>query len=79
MILIVRDGCDFCEPFKDMPGLTIARVVGGDWMGTYVEIGGDRIPCPVHIQGLPTLVDNGDIYIGREPVKARLEQLRGTL
>ncbi len=71
MVLIIRDGCSFCENFKDMKGLEIAKIVniGGDFK---MEIDGITMPIPVDLQGLPTLLDGNFQYVGQKPIEERL-------
>jgi hypothetical protein len=75
MVLIVEDGCTFCEPFKNIKDLTIAKLLS-NVKPPMLELGGVKMPLPFRLVGLPTLVDGEKIYVGRGPVQDRLEQAR---
>lgn len=75
MVLIVEEGCNFCEPFKNIKGLAIARLLSKE-RPPKMELGGIKLPLPFQLVGLPTLLDGEKIYVGRNPVKARLEEVR---
>lgn len=75
MVLIVEDGCSFCEPFKNIKGLTIAKLLS-KLKPPMLELGGVKMQLPFRLTGLPTLVDGEKIYVGRGPVQDRLEQTR---
>ncbi len=75
MVLIVKDGCAFCEPFKGMKGLVIAKLLS-DLTPPMLELDNVKLSLPFQLVGLPTLIDGEKIYIGMNPVKARLEQER---
>ncbi len=73
MVLIVEDGCTFCEEFKDVPGLVLAKFLRNRDQQTLL-LDGVEIPAPIAIPGLPTLLDGKSVYVGKEAVLMRLER-----
>jgi len=73
MVLIVEPGCPYCKEFEGVKDLKIAIYLSKEKL---VELDGVRMPQPFQLVGLPTLLDGENIYVGRDPVRARLEQHR---
>jgi hypothetical protein len=71
MILIIREGCDFCKDLKPRLGLLIAKFISGD--PPQIEVEGHRMPPPLQLPGLPALLDGEKLYVGRQAVLERLE------
>ncbi len=74
MVLIVEEGCQFCESFKSVKGLAIAKLLS-NLQPPMLELDGSRMPLPFGIVGLPTLLDGEKVYVGRALVTQRLEQM----
>ena len=71
MILFVKEGCGFCEKFKDITGLVTATVkIDGN--GTKITVDGVELPAPVALPGFPALIDGKDVYVGLTAVEDRL-------
>ncbi len=73
MVLIVKDGCPFCDKFKDLKGLVIAKVI---WVGEEPKMQVDEsvMEIPVALPGLPALLDGSRLYVGQKPIEERLQK-----
>lgn len=78
MILLVQEGCTFCEQFKDIPGLVITKVIQTP-DGPRMNLDGHMIHVPVYVEGFPLLLADGKKYVGRSAVGERLEQMRSAV
>ncbi len=72
MVLIISDGCSFCDKFKDVKGLVIAKLVR---VGEEIkmEVGGINMEVPGALEGVPALIDGRYHYIGQGPIEERLK------
>ena len=77
MVLIVEAGCPYCKEFEAIKGLKMA-VLLSHLNPPAIELDGVRMPPPFQLVGLPTLLDGEKVYVGRDPVRARLEEFRRT-
>jgi hypothetical protein len=77
MVLIVEPGCPYCKEFEGLGGLKIA-VLMSHLKPPVIELDGVRMPPPFQLVGVPTLLDGEKVYVGREPVRTRLEEYRRT-
>lgn len=75
MVLIVEPGCPYCKEFEDVKDMKVA-VLLSHLTPPVIELDGVRMPPPFQLVGLPTLLDGEKIYVGREPVRARIEKFR---
>lgn len=75
MVLIVEEGCVFCREFEGLKDLKIAKFLSRE-RPPVIELDGVRMPPPFQLVGLPTLLDGEAIYMGRDPIKKRLEEYR---
>lgn len=73
MVLFVREGCKFCDQFKDVAGLVIARVKMTP-RGLKADIGGQLIDPPVRLPGFPALLDGNQVYVGKSVIEQRLKK-----
>lgn len=73
MILFVREGCHFCDQFKEIPGLLIATVVQ-TVRGPKAKIQDTVLELPPRLLGFPALVDGERIYIGKAAIEERLKR-----
>jgi hypothetical protein len=71
MVLFVRDGCRWCEQFKNVPGMVIAKMVATP-RGLKARLEDTLIDPPVKLSGFPALLDGEKIYVGKAAVEQRL-------
>jgi len=74
MILMVREGCDFCNGLGEIPGLAVFKVVRDENNQTKVKVGENLIDPPFKLEGLPSLLDMQDLFVGREPILEHLKE-----
>jgi len=74
MVLLVREGCNFCENLPKVPGMIILTVISTGRGMKCRTSDGEVVELPVHLVGLPTLVDGPDILIGKKPILERLQK-----
>ena len=74
MILFLKDGCEFCDKVKAVPGLAVVKVKSTpDGIKLYVEE--HEIPVPLDLPGFPALIDGKDVYVGLSLIEERLKSL----
>lgn len=77
MILIVQQNCQFCKDLNLPEGTVIGEFRNTD-NGSKVFFGEDAIDPPIALQGLPTLVDGANVFVGKDPILKHLASLEGT-
>jgi hypothetical protein len=73
-ILLVRDGCDFCKDLPPLEGLVVFRVLEMDGV-PHMEVNETMLPLPSEVIGLPALLVEGALYIGKTFIKKKIEEL----
>lgn len=74
MVLLVRDGCDFCQGLGDVPGLVVFKIIRDANNQPKVKVGENLIDPPFKVQALPALLDNQDLYMGRDIIVKHLKE-----
>jgi hypothetical protein len=73
MILFVKEGCRFCDSFKNVLGLTTITVVEKEG-SLKLDVGGFFLDPPIDFPGLPALrSDSGEFYVGKTAISEFLK------
>lgn len=74
MILLVREGCQFCEGLGDTEGL-VKFIVHGVEPNWKVRVNDVEVDLPYAITGLPALVVENQLIQGKTAIFSKLREL----
>ena len=74
MLLLVREGCQFCEGLPEREDLRIFTVVERD-SDFKVKVGESLIDMPVQVTGLPALLVDNLLIQGKTEIFLKLREM----